>query len=485
MICLPMLFWCGNTLLARALIHTLAAGVFFTGVLKDLLCLPRPLSPPLQRISMSKSAALEYGFPSTHSANAVSVSLYGFLALNRPDSTLDPKLIMALQALVCVYAVSIIFGRLYCGMHGFFDVTVAGIVGAVLTLIQFYFVEYYNDWIHHDGIKAIVIIGLVIIVLVRVHPEPADDCPCFDDSVAFAGVIIGIETGNWHFAQTPYSWNVPAPATVPFDVHRLGWSIAIGRIFLGVACVIAWRAVAKKVMLKGLPPLFRIIEKLGLSLPRRFFTKASEYDHVPGQVKTDSLIPRASEIPSFLSALSHPLRARSVSIGPQSAADAYETLAVSQQKRRESLNNSDSSSKGLRPRTARSAQTAGYFEKPVQDSPSSLRVPQGPLAVPPSPALSTEGSSHSLVPQENPAFHAPLTPCDSSQSIFELERDSSQDRRDREEEKAVFSQLSKPRVRYDVEVITKLVVYTGIGFIAAEGAPFIFWQLGLGLDGSV
>jgi hypothetical protein len=29
------------------------------------------------------------------------------------------------------------------------------------------------------------------------------------------------------------------------------------------------------------------------------------------------------------------------------------------------------------------------------------------------------------------------------------------------DEKEVFSQIKKPRVRYDVEVVTKLIVYTG------------------------
>jgi hypothetical protein len=32
----------------------------------------------------------------------------------------------------------------------------------------------------------------------------------------------------------------------------------------------------------------------------------------------------------------------------------------------------------------------------------------------------------------------------------------------RTEEKEVFSQIKKPRVRYDVEVVTKLVVYAGM-----------------------
>src|ERR1700748_408619 len=104
------------------MVHVLASGVFFSGFVKDLLCLPRPLSPPLTRITMSGSAALEYGFPSTHSANAVSVAVYTLFAVHSPDSDLLPTTKLVLEIVSYLYAFSIILGRLYCGMHGFFDV---------------------------------------------------------------------------------------------------------------------------------------------------------------------------------------------------------------------------------------------------------------------------------------------------------------------------------------------------------------------------
>lgn len=47
----------------------------------------------------------------------------------------------------------------------------------------------------------------------------------------------------------------------------------------------------------------------------------------------------------------------------------------------------------------------------------------------------------------------------------------------------MFSKLEKPRVRYDVEVITKLIVYAGIAWIAVEGAPILFETIGLGITG--
>ena len=275
MIVLPILFWCGYTGLGRGMVHILASGVFFSGFIKDMWCIPRPLSPPLHRITMSHSAALEYGFPSTHSTNAVSVAVYALFLLASPDSAVQTDLKLALQILSSCYAVSIILGRLYCGMHGFIDVVIGSALGAFLSTLQFWFGEGFDAFIHTTSCQAPIIVVLVVLILVRLHPEPADDCPCFDDSVAFAGVIIGVELGNWHFARSIYAWNVPVFATVPFQLDVLGWPKTVARITIGVLMIFAWREIMKPALLTSLPPLFRMIEKLGLSLPRRFFVQAS------------------------------------------------------------------------------------------------------------------------------------------------------------------------------------------------------------------
>ena len=257
------------------MVHVLAAGVIFTGFIKDLICLPRPLSPPLHRITLSESVALEYGFPSTHSTNAVSVTVYALFALNSPDSTMHPRVKLLLEILSYSYAISIMLGRLYCGMHGFFDVCVGATIGALLSIIECTYGEGFDRFIYTGSIQAPLIVLLVILVLVRIHPEPADDCPCFDDSVAFAGVMIGVEFGNWHYAKSGLAWDFPVPATVPFRLDALGLPRTIARIVVGVMMVFAWRGIMKPALLRVLPPIFRIIEKLGLSLPRKFFKQAS------------------------------------------------------------------------------------------------------------------------------------------------------------------------------------------------------------------
>ena len=244
------------------MVHVLASGVFFSGWIKDLLCLPRPLSPPLQRITMSGST------------NAVSVAVYALYIVYQNHASFSPTGYLAIQALLYFYATSIVVGRLYCGMHGFFDVVIGSLLGASLSFVQIAFGDSFDHWISQStGVNPFIIM-LTIFFLVRTHPEPADDCPCFDDSVAFAGVVLGVEVGQWHYAQLPLSWNEPIPGTVPFDLHTIGYFRTCIRIFLGVFIVFAWRGLMKPALFKLLPPLFRLIERIGADLPRKFFLRA-------------------------------------------------------------------------------------------------------------------------------------------------------------------------------------------------------------------
>ncbi|EGE01302.1 sphingosine-1-phosphate phosphohydrolase [Trichophyton equinum CBS 127.97] len=462
MVMLPVLFWTGHTGIGRAVVHLLAAGVFFSGFLKDLLCLPRPLSPPLQRITMSGSAALEYGFPSTHSTNAVSIVVYALHAL-RSQSDIAPLTSTLLQTGLYVYVISIVIGRLYCGMHGFLDVVVGSMLGALLGFIQCVYGPKFDEYVFTGSIKEVLVVVAIIIVLVRVHPEPADSCPCFDDSVAFAGVFAGVELGNWHFASRKYSLSAPTPATVPFDLQRMGWLKTVLRIIIGVACVVVWREVMKPTLLRILPPLFRIIERLGLSLPRRFFKRATEYTRIPGQLKYDDVMPNVSDIPSMLTSIRHPRR-RAISIGPQSEADAYEAIAYRQERRRASA-----ASENGRPST------------PLRENVKSptLRPTTRPKRTA-SNVSDTQSPRRSLHDYENMmGSGAQIYEEGNGQSVDALANGNGKVTNDEDDEKDMFLKITPPRVRYDVEVVTKLIVYSGIGLVAVEGSPILFHLLGL------
>ncbi|KAL8924056.1 MAG: hypothetical protein Q9172_002855 [Xanthocarpia lactea] len=451
MIFLPILFWCGYTDLGRGLVHVLASGVFLTGFIKDLLCLPRPLSPPLSRISMSPSVSLEYGFPSTHSTNAVSVAVYVAFQLRSINSDINPTMKTILDIISYFYATSIILGRLYCGMHGFFDVVVGAILGALLSVIQCLYGETFDDFMYRGSTMAPLLVISVILILVRIHPEPADNCPCFDDSIAFAGVIIGVEAGNWHYARTGYAWDVPVPATVPFDLATIGWPKAVARIIVGVVVIFAWREVMKPALLRYLPPVFRVVESLGLTLPRKFFVQASMYTKIPRNLKTDNVLPPISEIPSLITFLRHPRKSRSVSVGPQSEADAYEALAFHEKQRRES----NSSVSRMRP----------FAREGVKSDIKTIssKLPEKPrITALPTPAPS-QVDLHSGLTLPDVFLDDTLTPTTPPSSGNTPDRRSSEHRRELEkEERDIFLKVEKPRVRYDVEVVTKLIVYTGM-----------------------
>ncbi|KAL8769473.1 MAG: hypothetical protein Q9209_004534 [Squamulea sp. 1 TL-2023] len=457
MIFLPILFWCGYTDLGRGLVHVLASGVFFTSFVKDLLCLPRPLSPPLSRISMSPSVSLEYGFPSTHSTNAVSIAVYAVLMLRSSSSDINPTLKNTLEIISYFYATSIVLGRLYCGMHGFLDVLVGAVLGALLSVIQCLYGGILDDFIFQGPAMAPLLVLSVVLVLVRIHPEPADDCPCFDDSIAFAGVIIGVEAGNWHYARTAYAWDFPIPATVPFDLARVGWPQAVARILVGVVVIFAWRGATKPALLKYLPPLFRVVETFGLTLPRKFFVQASTYNKIPENLKTDNVLPPISEIPSLITSLRHPRQNRSVSIGPQSEADAYEALAFHDRQRRES-NSSASRKRQIARDQARSDNTDSAYFSPTTSNSGMLEKLR--ITALPTPAPS-QVDLHKGFTLPDVFLDDTTTPGTLPSTVNTPDRRASEDRREYEkEEREIFSMVEKPRVRYDVEVVTKLIVYT-------------------------
>jgi membrane-associated phospholipid phosphatase len=65
---------------------------------------------------MSPSVALEYGFPSTHSTNSISVAL--FLISMACEKLAPESPARMITTIACTfYAVSVVFGRVYCGMH--------------------------------------------------------------------------------------------------------------------------------------------------------------------------------------------------------------------------------------------------------------------------------------------------------------------------------------------------------------------------------
>ena len=274
MAALPICFWCGYPGIGIALVHMLALGVYFSGYVKDLLCLPRPLSPPLQRITMSGSAALEYGFPSTHTTNAVSAAAFCLYQLYGAKDEMSPSTYSIATGVFYCYALSISVGRIYCGMHGWFDVAVGGILGALITWMRVSLGPIFDAWIMSGDWSRPAIASIVLALAIRFHAEPADNCPCFDDSVAFLGVLMGIEIGVWHHSAGDLTFLDNTSDGNWADNTPEGLAKGVIKVVLGIFVIFLWRAIMKPLCLRGLPPIFRFVDHWGFRLPRRYFLQA-------------------------------------------------------------------------------------------------------------------------------------------------------------------------------------------------------------------
>ncbi|KAI8349066.1 hypothetical protein B0O80DRAFT_390074 [Mortierella sp. GBAus27b] len=442
MIALPVLFWFGFSEIARGFTLIAAMGVYWAGFFKDYLCLPRPLSPPIVRLSRSKSTCQEYGFPSSHSTNAISVALflYCHLLTTDPASWSPYTRELAILGLI-TYAVSIVYGRLYCGMHSITDCVGGSLIGIAIWATQWTFrhtIEYYMVspvwWVP----PLVVATG---IFMVSISPDPVDDCPCFDDCVAFIAVMMGLIPASIHFASTSYSSNYPVPATIPYSTD-LGFIKSALRLVIGVGTLFVWRLVAKKALYMILPPVYNLF-----SLPYRpHFIPASTY-------KTLSTYP-IGKVPSVIDL---PSMAGSAEIvGLQSTMDVHEKFSQE---------------------AAAAATKAGLRSRRGQQDPD---VHEEISIEEKSPLLQEHSSHHQ---RDASALSTATTQCGDEDDHAHYKEGSGAHSRFEDEAEALLrvERMHPPKSRFDVDIVSKLVVYAGIGALAVDGIPILFQLIGLGV----
>lgn len=310
LIFLPISFWLVSARFSRGLVNVLAFGVYFSSAIKDALCVPRPYSPPVTRLVIG-TFHLEYGFLSTHSTNCISVVLYCYLWLKEVRLTLDPSSIMhgiGWEIGLSIYAIAVVYGRLYSGMHSIMDIIAGCALGALVTTAQWILFEPLESMMETGGLKVPITLFFAVLIMVTVHPQPLDDCPCFEDAIAFLAVVLGIFLSRWMNLTFDLLPSQDGPLTPKFRSSRIPsvvealkiehfqapllaakqsfsvtfYVIAFAKIafvlIAGIACVVATRTVVKIICKIALPPVFRFVQgTFGFILPRRHYTSSTDY----------------------------------------------------------------------------------------------------------------------------------------------------------------------------------------------------------------
>lgn len=331
---LPASNWFGSASLARDLVYVLGLGIYLTGNLKDCLCLPRPRSPPVHRITMSSYTTQEYGFPSSHSANATAVSLIILMKIIEIGDQFTPPVRNGLIVVLFLYYFSLIFGRLYCGMHGLVDIFTGSFIGVIVFLFRYKLGDAWDNLlVYNTSFMAPIAVIIIFVACIHFHFDPVDDCPCFDDSVAFIGVLIGLDLSHWYANYSQYflqfsSTTVNNSIIIDYDYSRLGVYKSILRVIVGVGVVGIWKSVSKPIIFTVLPPVYKAV---GVYLPRRNY-KSTAFSHQSTRhIRRQSIsnmkeTEKIGEFNQLLRGVTD--HKKTDSIGPESDIDYYEIMEM-------------------------------------------------------------------------------------------------------------------------------------------------------------
>ncbi|KAG8870764.1 hypothetical protein FRB97_009378 [Tulasnella sp. 331] len=295
---LPALYFFGFDREAFALINQLGAGVYLSSLVKDLICSPRPFAPPVTRLTIGTHHH-EYGFPSTHSTNSVSIGLYFWSLLYANADSMPGWAYVAGQVALAWYMFSIVYGRLYCAMHSFSDCLMGIFLGSSVFVAHWAWGSMYWDWLTTAGWQAPIIAIILCLFLVNQHAEPVDDCPCFEDAIAFVSVMVGIAVSVWWRARWGFDAEGGYYVTKSPKTWMMWTAVATVKMVIGILIIFGWRLIAKNVLHKILPPIFRGVSTLFTLPTRRFYTPATDYKQYPRESVFHHPIPSVIDLPAM------------------------------------------------------------------------------------------------------------------------------------------------------------------------------------------
>ncbi|KAM3248466.1 Lipid phosphate phosphatase delta [Capsicum annuum] len=249
---LPLLFWSGHCKLARQMTLLMAFCDYIGNCIKDVVCAPRPSSPPVRRITATedeKENALEYGLPSSHTLNTLCLS--GFLLQYILSYTQNDDAITGLSglAIVCLFVFFIAVGRIYLGMHSLIDI-IGGLIIGLAILASWLSVHKYIDDFVVLGQNVSSFWAVLSFLLLFAYPTPQLPTPSFEFHTAFNGVALGIVIGVQQTYHQFHHESVPRVFTPHLTVPAF-----LGRMIVGYPTILLVRFCSKALAKWMLPIL--------------------------------------------------------------------------------------------------------------------------------------------------------------------------------------------------------------------------------------
>lgn len=241
--CLPCIHWSVDPFLCRRLVNMWALVMYVGQVMKDVLKMPRPLSPPVVKLEMRVDA--EYGLPSTHAMAATAISFTLLLsATARIQFQFEVGLLIALvlSSLVCL-------SRLYTGMHSVLDVICGALISAILLFLTYPYWETFDQFQLTSPFSPIVALVLPLF-LSYTYPELDHYSPTRGDTTTILAAGAGSSVGYWVNEQLGQTFEPQGVLPVPLPTLTVTvLAISTARLLVGAVTLVATRQIMKTVSL--------------------------------------------------------------------------------------------------------------------------------------------------------------------------------------------------------------------------------------------
>ncbi|GMH57652.1 hypothetical protein TL16_g12258 [Triparma laevis f. inornata] len=245
---IPIMTWCiASYELSRALVLLLCVNLYVGNCCKNLFCLPRP--PLKYRFGGSANSesgqgdrkfhvdALGFGWPSTHSCNAVSLpfavlrTAYGSIL----HSTLEELTPMAIAGytLAFLYATAVPFSRLVLGVHSAADVHAGMLYGVINLRLWLSYHQEIGTWM--DGASGAFII-LASLLMMSVHPRVNPKNYTVEETTCIVFYTAGFLVG----ANISKSLGLPTLCD-----EGTGFVVRAARVVVGYAIVLPTKMIIK------------------------------------------------------------------------------------------------------------------------------------------------------------------------------------------------------------------------------------------------